>query len=264
VLASPEVAPAVSIAGGPSGRSGRFAGGGMADYGGAGYSTGPTTDPKYDPVFRAAVNKAKNIHCYAGPRSFHVAPILTVDQFGPDLMWTAQVSLWIQQDVVDAVAALNASALQKTQADASVEQSPVKRIETVRVWGYQLAGGLLPFPVDSEAQGGLAPPTGPSFTGKISDDQFDVVRFTVALVVDQRELLHAVDAIGKQNFYKCTNPEFVAMTPENTPPGYLYGTAPCVRATIDFEGYLARAVYKPLMPKEILAKLSGEKSDQTP
>jgi hypothetical protein len=95
----------------------------------------------------------------------------------------------------------------------------------------------------------------------VCDDQFDVIRLTLSVALDQRELLKLIDALSKQNFYQCVNAEIAAVTAANTPAGYLSGTAPTVRATLDFEGYLSRAVYKPLMPTEIRKAVGAEKGD---
>ena len=42
--------------------------------------------------------------------------------------------------------------------------------------------------------------------------------------------------------------------------GYFYGTDPVVRATVEFEGYMAREVYEPLMPAAVRELLGIEKS----
>ncbi len=258
------------MVGGPVSMGGPMSMGGGGDRFGGGMGNlnfqAPTGDPKYDPVYRAVVTKAKNIRCYAGPQSFHVSPILQTDA-APSAgeMWTAHVSLLVQQDIVAAIAALNdAAAQQVTGGDACVEQMPVKRIESIRVWGYLTSSAFIPFHAKDEGGGttGIGPPTGPSFTGKSSDEQFDVVRFTLVAVVDQRSLLQLIDQISRQNFYQCVNIDFSAVTPENTPPVYMFGPAPTIRAVLDFEGYLARAVYKPLMPPEIRKALGIDKDDK--
>lgn len=254
----PPVAPAtpgVSI-GGPAG-GGRFgARGGMGMpmmAPGATNLNVPQGDPKYDPTFRAIVTRAKSIRVYVSPLSFSLSPILeTTVAPKPDEMWYAQMGLWIQEDIVNAIAALNNDAARKVASgDVYVEHMPVKRLEKVRLLGYVKKDALIPFPATDTSQ---QPELRPTFTDRVGDDQIDVVRFTVIAVVDQRDLLRFIDAICRTNFYHCTHVEYIAAPPE---PGYLYGTAPVIRATVDFEGYFARKAYVDLMPPEVLTQLGG-------
>jgi hypothetical protein len=252
----PVAAPGVSI-GGPAG-GGRF-GGGRMGMGAPMMAPGmtnlnvPQGDPKFDPTFRAIVTRAKSIRVYVSPASFFLSPIIEVATAPkPDEMWYAQMGLWIQEDIVNAIAALNNDAARKVASgDVFVEHTPVKRLEKVRILGYVRKDGIIPFPSTDGAQ---QPDLRPTFTDRVGDDQIDVVRFTVVVVVDQRDLLRFIDAVCRTNFYHCTHVEYVVAPPE---AGYLYGTAPVIRATIDFEGYFARKAYVDLMPPEVLAQLGG-------
>ncbi len=212
-----------------------------------------------DPAYCACVLQARRIRCYVRPESFHVSPILEMNTVPPAAqLWFAQVSLWVQQDVAAAIARLNeAAARQVTEGEACVEQMPVKRIELLRVQGYQTPGGLLPF---SGGESGAAPSG--SFTGQTCNDQFDVVRFVLLVVVDQRDVLQLIDAISKQNFCQCINAGYSMVNLEDAQHGYLYGTEPVVRVRLEFEGYMARAVYKPLMPAEVRKSLGADKGDE--
>ncbi len=240
---------------GVRGGGGRFAG---AMGAGAPARAARGGEPKYDPVYRANVSKAKSIRCYVDPPTFHVSPIVNVTSAPPpDQMWFAQVSLWVQQDLVAAIARVNeAAARQVTDGDAYVEQMPVKRIELLRVLGYQAPGGLLSFPGGDT--GGVR---SESFTGQTCNDQFDVVRFVLVVVVDQRDVLQLIDQISKQNYYQCIGAGYSMVNPDDAQHGYLYGPEPVVRVQLEFEGYMARAVYKPLMPAEIRRMLGADEGD---
>jgi len=237
------------------------------------YTPSPGGEPKYDAQYRARVAKAKSIRCYVDeqlPQSFHVSPIaMGGDAPKPLDMWFAQVSLWIQQDVINAIAKLNQQAANAVaDGDAFVEHMPVKRIVALRVHGY-----ALPRKSGEEAARGasgafdyLAGPSGgatalPSaFTNRTCNEQYDVVRFTLQAVVDQRELMKIVDALCRENFYQCLNISYEAANRgAEEQAGYFYGTAPVVHATLDFEGYLLREVYQPLMPTEVKQLLGIEK-----
>ncbi len=269
----PTPAPAVASDFGNAGRisgdsefvggGGRFGGGG--DFAGSGRTggmtmdTGPNTEPKYNPVFRARVAKARNIRCYIDRNTFQMHPLVNMTgQPKPEDMWMAQVSLWIQQDVVNAVASLNREAAKNVQdGEAYVEHSPVKRLASVRVRGY-VTDKLVPFPSSGDAGTGESSMTA-SFTDKKSNEQFDVVRFDVIAVVDQRESLRLIDAITKANFNKLLAVEYNAVDRriDQDQLGYFYGTAPVIQMRMEFESYMARDVFDPLKPKEVAAMLGA-------
>ena len=229
----------------------------------------PTGEPKYDPQFRALVAKARSIRCYAEPlEAFHVSPIRTKESAPtPQEMWEAQVGIWIQQDVVEAIAEMNnRAALEVRDGDAFVEQMPVKRIESLLVHGYMLPkdseqGSYYPFEASGGNNRSAGEPPPISFTGREPDDQFDVIHFTITVFVDQRELLTLIDDISRKNFYKSVELEYRKLNPEDVAPGYMYGTGPVVRAKIRFEGYMARPLYAPMMPKEVRVILGIEKDN---
>ena len=227
-------------------------------------------EPKYDPVYRARVSKAKSILCYYDDTTFHVSPLVLQDVAPtPEEMWFAQVGLWVQQDVVKAIADLNGAAADRvTEGDPCVADVPIKRLVCVRVLGYDVptsetvSDGRIHFPMSNT---GSMPNTvgGPSLTGRKSDEQFDVVRFVVSVVMDQRDLPQLIDRISRVNFYQCLNASYAMVDHESEiAQGYFYGTDPVVRATFEFEGYLAREVYLPLMPTAV-CELLGIKAEDS-
>ena len=78
---------------------------------------------------RAAIKKAHNIRIYASPEtSFHVSPIAQSDGApSPRDMWYAQVSLWVQEDLVKAIAQLNDDAAeQQGEKETGVLSMPLE------------------------------------------------------------------------------------------------------------------------------------------
>ena len=224
---------------------------------------------------QAAIRKARAIHIYAEAdpeRScFHISPIFMAEQAPQPIdMWFAQVGLWIQEDIVEAIRVLNdAAAAKLAPQDVYVGNMPIKRIVGIRVYGYiAQGGGLIRFPAfagGSTGKGtgtltgvgpGALPEPRPSFTGRKGDDQFDVVRFGLVVVADQRELLKLVDQMTRTNFYQLVSLTYEAIQPDDTDNEYLYGGGALVRATLSFEGYMARKVYKAMMPEEVLRLLN--------
>ena len=264
------VAPSVDTLLPGRGRRGTFAGPAVKS---VAQSGSKNVDPKYDVNMRARVTKARGIRCYCSSEesdsaTFHISPI-----WNPELkpsaeeMWYAQVGLWIQQDVVAAVAELNeeASRRLKKPEQVYVENMPVKRIKSIRVMGYWTEDGPLLFgSVGRSAGSGDASLIKDTFTGRKSDRQFDVVRFRVTAVVDQRELLKLVDQVTKKNFYQLVGLKFSTITPEDKgyQDGYLYGAAPVVQATMDFEGYMARSVFEKLFPVKVRQRLGIAANDE--
>ncbi len=217
---------------------------------------------------RAVIKKARSIRIYASPESsFHVSPIVqSHEPPSPADMWYAQVSLWVQQDLVEAIARVNEEAVQQAGGkEVGVTGMPVKRIESIQVLGYVTSNGmLLPFPttstgVRSSAAPAVAAPE--SFTGRRSDSQFDVIRLTLTVIVDQRQVLKLIDSITRTNFYQLVSAEY-KLVDGMDPAGYLYGDGPVVQAVLDFEGYLARKVYKEMMPEEVLVALGAAKGSE--
>jgi hypothetical protein len=258
---------------GGEGAGGRFGGEGGGDFepsfsGGrmdlAGLDVGANEPPKYNPIYRARVAKARSIRCYYDPTTTHISPIVQAESPPPaNELWFAQVGLWVQQDICEAIAGLNKEAVDRiTTGEACVENSPVKRIVGMKVWGYvSPAGRLIDFPSLDDGRGIFGDAAPVSFTGKVANEQFDVVKFTVVLVVDQREVQRVIDAIGRVNFYQCIGASYEQVPPTDFNEGYLYGTGPVVRATLHFEGYLARAIYLELMPPNVAAALGVKRGD---
>lgn len=262
VAAASPAAPSVStpaFGGGPrGGRTGFSTGTGAATI------PGLPDEERYNPLLRARVLKARNTRMWYDPeRSFHVtlAPDVPTAPT-PEELWYAQVSLWIQEDVVSGIKEINdKAAAQITSGDANVEHMPVKRLIGIRVLGYEMADKRITFPPSLIEYGALSAESAPlSFTGRASADPFDVVRFEVGLIIDQRELMQVVDTICKQNYFKNVGISFdqVQREKDEQADGYLYGPDPVIYTRLSFECYMARDVFKELQPESISKTLSGE------
>ncbi|MBU0640718.1 MAG: hypothetical protein KKB50_17785 [Planctomycetes bacterium] len=228
-------------------------------------SIAPASAPQYDPWLWACVQKARRIRCYVSKDSLHISPIVDGNQApGPAEMWCAQVGLWIQQDVVAAIAGLNHETVASDdRSHTGVEHSAVKRLVALRIVGYETARGLWPIPIRTSpgppACAGRIVPR--SFTTRVCNAQRDVVRFALVVVVDQRDLLALLDRICQQGFYQCVGASYASTPPEDAAAGYLYGPEPVVRATLDFEAYLLRAHFRELMPTYVAGRLGHESGD---
>lgn len=197
---------------------------------------------------QAALNQAKTIKLYADVDSLDIVPEAYEAGTGtpPDVeaMWWAQLSLWIQQDLVAAMAEINASA-------DNVMASPVKRLFKINVQhGYYLnaVGGKSAF------RGGSAQKTfAPSFTGLTATKHYDLTAFELDIVVDVRKIPLLIDAIHRQGHYllyqwniesvEAETQQDMRMDRIDKEQLYRYGSDPVVRFTSSWEVYLFRDFY---------------------
>jgi hypothetical protein len=218
---------------------------------------------------RAAIRKALSIQLYGesfGPRNaFQISPIVSAtDPPAADDMWYAQVGLWIQEDVVRAIREVNEEAASRLDPkEANVGRMPVKHLISIRIPGYLTSQGtLVRFEGVREATTVQQPSVGGAevpqvFTNRVGDENFDVIRFSVRAIVDQRELLRLPDRITRTNFYQLVDLDYSATLPLTgaDAQGFHYGDGPVVVATYEFEGFFARKVYLDLMPEQVQAAL---------
>lgn len=227
-----------------------------------------SVEPKYDPLLRARVEKARAIWCYISPQTFDISGIVSAnDPPSQEQLWYAQVALWIQQDVVEAVAAVNEAALSRLPPRARyVEHAVVKRLEGIRIWGYRVRGALVGFREQrDEPRAGAYPRTliAGSAAGDSQDPSpnsdnynvFDVVGFAFAVVIDQRDALTLLDALQRRNFYRCVAAGYEDVPDGHLKAGYLYGTEPVILLRFEMNAYMARDVFRPLMPQSVRSLL---------
>ena len=246
-----------------------------------------------DPMQMASIERARVLQCYVGLESFQLHEIYYQSgTFTETDMWAAQVLLWIQQDVVAALARVNQDAADALNAKnktlpagdtpipVDVTTLPVKHLSLLEL---VLIDQVYEVGMGADPAGGIPALGSMSFTGRTSNADFDVVPFQVVLIVDQRDLSLIINEIAKANFYTALNVNYTALpapTRDDAAIGYLYGHEPIVQAELDFEGYFFREAYHhrwpeggprqvepgeppdaltdhPFMPQAVSAALSG-------
>jgi len=213
------------------------------------------------PAVRLSIRLARSIYCYANGDSFDQRPIvLDFSELPPpvDEFWYAQMALWIQQDMVQAISALNnrvADRLKSQDTDPWVGNLPVKHLRWVAVGGY--------LPQDSNAMDSSAGrsrgsststdgvATGAALTQRVGSETVDVMRFAMGLVIEARMLPSVIDEICKVGFYTPLLVEYEAVPPSTRLEGYIYGTGPCLQVTLQFEGCFLRNKYEKWMPESV-------------
>ena len=243
--------------------------------------TGPPSDAaevltqagaQRDPVARAHLQAAQRIYCYATGfvseqplqgivPSFEFDAIManvdTLDPPYPDEVWNAQLAYWIQKDVADVIVALNDEAAQAAGEQGGygwVGNMPVKEIIAVRV-----LRALIPPQGDaywSPPPGGYEaalPPGTPAtvFTRNGSGESYDVVQFTVKLVMDQRDILRFIEKLCNDRFYVPLRVAYESVEPNKAMVGKIYGSEPAVIVAMDFELILLGEVFRRWMPQFI-------------
>ncbi len=209
---------------------------------------------------RAAIQRALNIYCYTNPETFdrNASVFEGLSPREAD-MWKAQVSLWVQQDVVRSLARLNA-AVAKEVIDAGGEpwvgNLPIKDILSIRVSDY------LPVKETSEPRNlsgdGPSNPPGDGnavFTLNMSNDMYEVVQFSLKMVIDARRLPQIIDEICKDRFHTLLNVayEYDRSAFENLKmEGKVYGSDPAIKVVLDFETIFFGDLYRCQMPEAIL------------
>lgn len=212
-------------------------------------------------TIRASIANAHHIRCYATRDAFDIHAKITNPQIlVPDVadMWDAQTSLWIQQDVVEALARINDAAAAEIEAadgQAWVGVLPVKELISIRTSWYVSEGD--PAREVSEPGGEQAafPPESPdrSFTHRAtSEDMYEVMHFSVKLVVDVRDLPAIMGEICRDRFHTVLRVSYEAEPPNIDMVQKIYGSEPVVNVIIDFETTMFGDLYRPLMPDLIL------------
>ena len=201
----------------------------------------------------ATLEKSRQLRCYAElPRLY--PPLVADAPRSPtvEALWFAQVTLWIQEDVLETVAEINAAAAEIPGAPEGVAASPIKRIDGMQVYGYFTKHGTVRFDQPEEALSGQTQRTVHAFTHAHCDEFHDVVEWQLMAVIDARDLLALLDALARRNFHTCVGLHCSAVDGKDREEGYYYGTDPLIRVNLEFETYLLREVYDEMTPPAIV------------
>jgi hypothetical protein len=210
---------------------------------------------------------------YMAPTALSIHPALApapgTANIAPDAesIWLAQMGLWIQQDVVGAIAKLNA-------ASTNVASSPVKQLVQLYVPSdrslYVMPGAAgqggnaaaTPAPAAGTAGASAAPTnsdTDPfpkdytvSVTGRVTNGVFDVVEFYVVLNVQAGDVERVIQELERNRLLTVTQSEVQAVNSASMQlQGYYFGKTPIVTLTLRCEELYMRDWTHSLMPGTI-------------
>lgn len=228
---------------------------------------------KNDQTARAAIAAAQKIYCYAvnffeDKPPDRVASLEfwssmkdsgTVEAPETDDVWRAQISYWIQKDVVEAIAAVNeeaGEAAKQAREDQWVGIMPVKEVISIRVSDYVPPQSSLFLPAQPVGYGAALPPGSAEsvFTGTASGNSYEVVQFTVKLIMDQRDIPLLVERLCNDSFLTLLRVSYKSVPVNKAMTGKVYGAEPTVMVVLEFESVMLSEVFRPLMPKEVCDK----------
>lgn len=229
-----------------------------------------------------SVMRAQWCECYANmftidDRSSEIQDA-GVSEAAIDEIWYAQVALWIQQNVFQALADLNTEAAsQLPEQQQWVAFLPVKHVLRFRLGNYlplqagAATGGragsrgsfggrgrMSRSPLTGSGSGAsgkgiyrlLSAGPDAAFTGRGSTASVDVIRFSLDVVVDAKYLVRLINSISNAGFYTLLDMQYQDIQVTNRGP-YVYGPEPTLLVSMVFEACMMRNSYEQWMPETI-------------
>lgn len=170
-------------------------------------------------------------------------------------VFIAQVILWVQQDVLKALASSNANA-------KNVLDSPVKHLISLRIndkileQQYIAAASATPATPPTTAPSQTLEKRPGSVSQRASNGLYDVIRFNVRLVVDAEKVPLVLQELGKNQFISVNNVKLQAVdSAQMQARGYFYGDKPVVYLDLACEELLFREVTTRYMPESVKKSL---------
>jgi hypothetical protein len=199
---------------------------------------------------------ATSAKVYVNPNTFEFNQrIITGGGAAPDTyeIYSAQLSYWIQSDVVQAVKELNANS-------KKVEDSPVKHLVRIRTKPYGTAGPIFitgpEMTAAADANAALPKVPQVSTTGRVSNGLYDVFHFEVEADVDADKVADFLRGLGTKRFI---TPLYVDVKAKDNAQalaeGHVYGNKPVVTVRAECEILYLRAWNSQFMPPGLKTKL---------
>jgi hypothetical protein len=182
--------------------------------------------------------------------------------------WAAQLSLWVQEDVVATIVATNAARGPQSTTDRSI----VKRLVKVEVTpAYITKAGPLPIAQANQAANARAgqPPVDPALeqaggaadlakvytvspTGRVCNSLYDVIHFSFTVDVEADQYQAVLANLANNRFITVHGIDLLALDGARyQAAGLVYGPKPVVQMTVKAETIFFREWTKPLMPEPV-------------
>jgi len=231
---------------------------------------------KREAVLKRLESHARSIHVYAEDEPSASGYPFLVDGWSRQAqapaieeIWESQVNLWIQQDIVEAIARAN----RVSSAESNVMTAPVKRLVAIEAIEEGYTGITSPGLISTGSRLGLGEARGAdsplpddfsiSSTGRRSNDIYDVRHVKVRLVVDYQRLPELFDAISQVNFMTLLHIEFSQVDEyEALRQGYVYGSGDAVEAVMVIETLWLRDWTTEWMPESVQRRVGAILDDE--
>lgn len=217
---------------------------------------------------RLRQDRATQFRLYLDRTALSVNPVMLDSSRKPSVtdLWFAQLSLWIEQDVLIALAEANNKGAAPASAKdrPNILSDPIKRLvrldiaQDQNVYVMNAPGGIqsgtnAPPPADTSGSGrdyAVSP------TGRYCNSIYDVTHFTLVLHVDYRQVPLILAELERNKLLTVTQSDIVPVdSAAQFDDGYVYGNAPMVELTLQCEALFMRDWTEKLMPPEIKALL---------
>ena len=190
---------------------------------------------------------------YISPDTFEIYPRFAQVPGAPDPIdiFFAQLSYWIQEDVVKAVAEINAPA-------KNVMDAPVKHLVSIRIKAQGIPTFVTPPDgtnvTDPDADLPKSPLVSP--TGRVSNGLYDVFHFTVVADVQADKVPEFLRGLSRNRFITPMSVDIKATDHATSlSQGYFFGDQPVLNVTAECEILFMRKWLAPLMPQAIKTRL---------
>ncbi len=205
------------------------------------------------PAARAAELVARSILMYVSKNA--IPPHDMVDtSSSPEVLeiWHAQMSLWIEQDIVAALAGVNEKRSAQLDAegnpyDAWVANMPIKHLKKLAMAGHFGNGGA----VNKADFAG-------SFTKQKNSEKRFIIPIHLQLVVEEAAVMEVLESLCGVGFYTPLRVEYHRVEPTPLQNEYIYGDEPVVEVWIDLEAYYFRKVFDDWIPKKLKSTLEKD------
>jgi hypothetical protein len=206
---------------------------------------------------RAAV--AENCKVYINPLTFTGWPTILAQPGQPDPVdiFGAQLTLWLQEDVIAAVNDAN-------KDSKNLRDAVVKHLKTVTINPnpFLPPGTATP---SADAEGEIKPDKAVSPTGRISNGMYDVYRVTVDADVDAAKLPIFLRAFGQNRFMTPLWADVKSIdNAMELGSGHDYGATPMVNVRAECEVLYLRTWCRPLMPRKVRERLGLPAEEPAP
>lgn len=173
-------------------------------------------------------------------------------------VWYTQTAVWVQEEIARSIAALNANAKAK-----NITQAPVKHIVRADVPpGPEQYIRPAQAAAAAEESAAAATPAGPDYTftptGRVCNEKYDVVKFTLVVKMDAQFVPALVQELSREKFITTHKVDLTSVDAQLArEDGFFYGANPVVQATITGEALLLREWTLKLMPDVIKKEMPG-------